>query len=78
MVSNIAPKAKSTVITRQLDAIWPPKEGERGEIANVPFSRGGPKTTSIGKYGGFVKAKSANKLWGKHARCEINGNNHTY
>ena len=62
MVSNTAPNAKSTVITMQLEDIWPPKGVGREEIDDVPFSRGAPKTTSIGKYGGFVKAKSANKV----------------
>ena len=78
MVSNTAPNAKSTVITRQLEAIWPPKDSEPGEVNKVPFSRGAPETTSIGKYCGFVKGKSAIKWRAKKARCEINGNNHTY
>ena len=65
MVSNTEPNAKSTVITMQLEDIWPPKGAGRGGKDNVPAGRGAPKTTSIGKYGGFVKAKSANNLWAK-------------
>ena len=62
----------------QLEAIWPPKDSEPNEVEKVPFSRGAPETTSIGKYCGFVKAKSATKSWAKMARGEINGNNNTY
>ena len=78
VMSKTATNAKSTVITMQLEDIWPPKGVGRGEIDNVPFSRGAPETTCIGKYGGFVQGKSANNLWAKSARCGINGNNHTY
>ena len=52
----------------------PPKSRRR----HVPFRQGAPETPSIGKYCGFVKGKSANKNQKKSARCESNGNYHTY
>ena len=67
MVSNTEPNAKSTIITMQLEDIWPRTGVGRGGIDNVPVGRGAPKTTFSGKHGGFVKAKSANNLWAKSA-----------
>ena len=77
-MSNKEPNARSTVITMQIEDICPPRGAGRFEKENVPADRGAPKTTIIGKHGGFVKAKSANKFREKKARCEINGNHHTY